>query len=399
MVERPVLVEVEREQVAGVRRRSARSSAVSPLGESRPASCSNRLRRSRRRRRGTARRSRPTARCWTARRWPCARSGPPCAAGWRHVRRGVGPQRVDHLLPVRAGATGARASSLTSRDGSRRRRSRESIGRPSTDRSNRPSTLISTHAAALRVPWRHRSGRRIEQRPRHRSASSGWPARWNCSIAVAHPDRRRRVARRLAAGDDRLRLGEPPPPTTCPATASPTARRLARWRLRRVRGRRLRAQAIDAGTDSMIEQNGQASSQPSVDSARSTMARASSGRARRGSSCRRCAAAGAWRSSTRAPAGAPAGAAASPPRRRPRRRAPRRAAATSAPRRPATRGRGAGRRPRSARRAASSRSPESSAASPISADANARRAARRCAAPCVCRSRATSMTSAYGVGP
>ena len=50
----------------------------------------------------------------------------------------------------------------------------------------------------------------------------------------------------------------------------------ARWRWASWRSP-ARTQAIDAGTDSMIEQNRHASSQPSVDSARSTMARASSG--------------------------------------------------------------------------------------------------------------------------
>ena len=120
---------------------------------------------------------------------------------------------------------------------------------------------------------------------------------------------------------------------------------------------------------------------------------------RDGSSCRRCAAAGAWRSSTRAPAAAPAAAAASPRARSPSatRTSARRCSECASP---------AG-DPRSWCRslasvssaAASSRSPERSAASPINADANAAARSAPLRLAVVCRSRATLMTSAYGVGP
>ena len=104
---------------------------------------------------------------------------------------------------------------------------------------------------------------------RQRSASSGWPARWNCS----------------AADCSRVRAvpGSPPAAATAAcASASAashavsrhtTADRSAAARWRRALGRSpARAHAIVAGTASMIEQNWQKSSQPSVDSARSTMA-------------------------------------------------------------------------------------------------------------------------------
>ena len=154
-----------------------------------------------------------------------------------------------------------------------------------------------------------------------------------------------------------------------------------------------------AGTASMIEQNWQKSSQPSIDSARSATTRASARLAAAriivpNTRCSRCLATIEFRASGNARSSSRLASAASPwasrtsasrcsecasPAPDPRSRCSALASVSSA--------------------AARSRSPDSSAASPVSARANAaaRRAPLRSAVPR--RSRASSMTSAYGVGP
>ena len=116
-------------------------------------------------------------------------------------------------------------------------------------------------------------------------------------------------------------------------------------------------------------------------------------RAPRGSSSRRCAAAGAWRSPTSAPAAGRARAGAAPPPCRPAPAGPRPVAAGCAPPPPARRRRGAGRPPRPAR-ARRGRGRPSAAPPRRSARARTRRrAARPARSECRSRSSASSMTS------
>ena len=159
------------------------------------------------------------------------------------------------------------------------------------------------------------------------------------------------------------------------------------------------AQAIAAGTSSMIEQNRQASSQPIVDSARSTTARASRGsgvariivpktrwsrwraitddRAWCSASCKSCRAA--WSSPSARRTSASRWRQWAWPAMDPRSRWSSLASLSSA--------------------AARARSPESSAASPISAEAKAAARSAPLRLAVACTSRATTMTWSYGVCP